>query len=916
MIKKEANPIYVCPECAGLGNINGADCKQCAGLGVVLVLEAVGLKEKELYYWGRKLSYFKILEKRRERRIRVLLNALLFIFGLIGFLLLIKALYDLKSAGIGLADMINIKNEYTAVWWLSLLVDMYLIYRINQESKLKGKIKKKPMVKASFLEESKFDWSDLKEYKKIDISRSFDQQSLGTIEESWLSAARMQHKFLDNVHIFVALLKNSQVNMVFGRLSIDYKHLAEKIKSALTKITESGKLELSVESKKAFLEAYAQAYKQRKDKVGVTDLLYATAQVESIVKEIFYDLALSEREIGHVVEWVDLQRELIRRYHEFRFKAKFKPKHQMNRAFTAIETRNLNAISQDMTLWARVGGYAPTIGMENEVSEVFRVLEIEKTGAILVGPSGVGKKTIIEAVAQLMVKEDVPKILEDKRLVELSVSGLIAGASAVGEMEQKIIGVMDEVARSKNIVLVIEDIHHLVGVSAEGGDSMDVAEALAEQTHSRDFLVIATTTPEYYKKYIEKSSLAKILQKVIVNEPDDDQAIRVLEAKALYFEGKNHVYFSYQAIEETVKLSKRYIHEEYLPEKAIKILEEVALTVKERRGEKSVVTGEDVAEVVSNLTKIPVTQIGIDETKKLLNLEVKMHQRIIGQDEAVILVASALRRARMELRKTDKPIVSFLFLGPTGVGKTEVAKTLARIYFGSEKNMIRLDMSEYQGTDALAKLIGDARSNTGGYLTEAVRRTPFGLVLLDEVEKANLAVLNIFLQVLDDGRLTDASGKTIDFTNTIIIGTSNAGTDFVQEAIKTEMKLDEIRQTLINQELKKFFRPELLNRFDGIVVFKPLAMAEVVEIARIFMHELELQLEEKGVQLEVTEQALQELALLGFDSALGARPLRRVVQDRIEDKLAKLFLEGEISRRDKVVIKSGLEIEIVKAKEI
>jgi len=498
----------------------------------------------------------------------------------------------------------------------------------------------------------------------------------------------------------------------------------------------------------------------------------------------------------------------------------------------------------------------------------------------------------------------------------LSVSGLIAGASAVGEMEQKIIGVMDEVARSKNIVLVIEDIHHLVGAAAEGGDSMDVAEVLAEQTHSRDFLVIATTTPEYYKKYIEKSSLAKILQKVIVNEPDDDQAIRVLEAKALYFEGKNHVYFSYQAIEETVKLSTRYIHEQYLPEKAIKILEEAALTVKERRGEKSVVTGEDVAEVVSNLTKIPVTQIGIDETKKLLNLEVKMHQRIIGQDEAVRLVASALRRARIELRKTDKPIASFLFLGPTGVGKTEVAKTLARIYFGSEKNMIRLDMSEYQGTDALAKLIGDARSNTGGYLTEAVRRTPFGLVLLDEVEKANLAVLNVFLQVLDDGRLTDASAKTIDFTNTIIIGTSNAGTDFVQEAIKTEMKLDEIRQTLINQELKKFFRPELLNRFDGIVVFKPLAMAEVVEIARIFMHELELQLEEKGVQLEVTEQALQELALLGFDSALGARPLRRVVQDRIEDKLAKLFLEGEISRRDKVVIKSGLEIEIVKAKEI
>ena len=916
MTEKKVNPIYVCPECAGLGNINGADCKECAGLGVVLVLATVGSKEKELYYWGRKLSYFKILQKRQEIKIRVLLNTLLFIFGFVGFLLLIKVCYDLKSAGIGLINIIYVKNEYTALWWWSLLADMYLTYRINRESKLKGEIKKKPMLEASFLKESKFAWSDLKKYKKIDVSQSFDPKSMGMIEESWLLAARMRHKFLDNIHIFVALLQNSQVNMVFGRLSVDYKKLAEKVKSALAKITESGRLEPSLESKEAFLEAYDRAYEQRKDKVQVTDLLYGTAKVESIVKEILYDMALSEREIGHVVEWVDLQRELIRRYHEFRFKAKFKPKHQMNRAFTAIETRNLDAISQDMTLLARAGGYAPAIGMENEISHVFRILGVEKTGAILIGQPGVGKRTIIEAVAQLMVKEDVPKILEDKRLVELSVSGLIAGASARGEMEKRIIDVLDEVARSKNIVLVVEDIHHLVGVSAQGGESMDMAEVLAEQTDNRDFLVIATTTPEDYKKYIEKSSLTKTLQQVIVNEADDNQAIKVLEAKALYFESKNNVYFSYQAIEETVNLSKRYIHEGYLPEKALKILEEVALTVKERRGEKSIVTSEDVAEVVSNLTKIPVTQISLDETKKLLNLEVKMHQRIIGQDEAVRLVASALRRARMELRKTDKPIASFLFLGPTGVGKTEVAKTLARIYFGSEKNMIRLDMSEYQGADALAKLIGDARTGTVGYLTEAVRRTPFSLVLLDEVEKANLDILNVFLQVLDDGRLTDAGARTIDFTNTIIIGTSNAGTDFVQEAIKTGMKLDEIRQTLINQELKKFFRPELLNRFDGIVVFKPLEMGEVIEIARIFMHELELQLEEKGVQLEVTEAALQELARLGFDLTLGARPLRRVVQDKIEDKLAKLFLEREIGRRDKVVIKSGLEVEIVKASEI
>jgi len=276
----------------------------------------------------------------------------------------------------------------------------------------------------------------------------------------------------------------------------------------------------------------------------------------------------------------------------------------------------------------------------------------------------------------------------------------------------------------------------------------------------------------------------------------------------------------------------------------------------------------------------------------------------------------ALRRARTELKGKNRPIASFLFLGPTGVGKTEVAKTLSRVYFGDEKNMIRVDMSEYQASDALPKLIGDARTNTGGYLTEAVRKKPFSLILLDEFEKAKLDILNIFLQVLDDGRLTDATGRTIDFTNSIIIGTSNAGTDYIQESIKQGKEVEMIREELINYKLKTYFKPELLNRFDGIVVFKPLEMSQVEQIARIFIGQLAARLEEKGIELVVSEEAIKDLATAGFDPTLGARPLRRVIQDRVEDKLAKLFLEKRVDRRDKIIIKDNLEIVVEKAGNI
>ncbi len=910
-------PLYTCHECDGQGGFDNNICQDCLGVGMlVYVSRPKQRKGGDFYaYWGKKMSYFRITQARHQKHIRVMINGLFFIFGMVGFLALVKLIYTNNLFGYEIYKVIFVQNEWSLVWWFSIVADMYLVYRLSKESKIFYKLPKKPRLNFKN-DKQNFDLQQLKQTRAIEISNSFESGAMQIVEDAWMLAHRLGHAQVLAIHLFASMFENTQVNTIFARLGTDYTKMSQKVKNALSAVTEQGSPKVSIELKRVLLTAYYHAYSQRKERVGATDLVFALAHNENIVQEILYELSITEREIGHVVDWVDLQKWLIKKWHEFRYKAKFKPKNAMNRTYTAIATPNLDAISHDMTLYAKAGAYEPCINRLKEIDEIFRVLEMDKLGAILVGESGVGKKTVVEGIAELMVEEEVPEILVDKRLVAISVSGLIAGASRVGEMEKRIIKVMNEVAKSENIVLFIEDIHHMVGVTAEGGKSMDVAETLAEQMQLGNFFVIATTTPSAYKEYVENSSLAKTMQKVNINEPEIDGALSILEAKTLFIEGKNNIYFSYQALENAIKLSSQYIHDAYLPEKSIKIIQDSALAVREKKGEKSIVGSEDVAKVVSNITNIPVTKLTQAEAKTLLNLEEKMHQRIVGQEQAVKLVASALRRARAKLRSEDRPIASFLFLGPTGVGKTEVARTLSQVYFGSAKNMIRVDMSEYQSNDALSKLIGDAQTGTFGYLTEAVRKSPFALILLDEVEKAKLDILNVFLQVLDEGRLTDAAGKTVDFTNTIIIGTSNAGTDYIQQELRKDADLENIRQSLINYHLKDFFRPELLNRFDGIVVFKPLNMNQVKEITKIFLSDLAEQVAEKGVEFEYREGAVDKLAEIGYDPTLGARPLRRVIQDKIDDNLAKIFLQQKAKRRDKIILYSDLHLEVVKAKEI
>jgi ATP-dependent Clp protease ATP-binding subunit ClpC len=384
----------------------------------------------------------------------------------------------------------------------------------------------------------------------------------------------------------------------------------------------------------------------------------------------------------------------------------------------------------------------------------------------------------------------------------------------------------------------------------------------------------------------------------------------VLESRAGGIEYKHNVFFSYDAIAEAVKMSMRFLHEVPLPESAIELITEAAAHAKNKKGENALVGVEDVAAVISSKTGIPATSISSDESARLLQLETEMHKRVIGQDEAVSLVANALRRARAEIRSTKKPISTFLFVGPTGVGKTELAKTIAEVYFGGENRMIRIDMSEYQDKQAVYRLIGEPHKPGTGLLTEAVRQRPFSLVLLDEMEKADPDVLNLFLQVFDDGRLTDSVGKVIDFTNTIIIATSNAGTSFVQEQMQSGESTEKIRQQLVHGELKKYYRPEFLNRFDGIVLFTYLDRSAIKKVAELMLRRVAQDLEQRGVELKVEDAALESIADVGFDMEFGARPMRRAFQDHVENRLAELVLAGKLKRRDTVVLGEKGEIRV------
>jgi ATP-dependent Clp protease ATP-binding subunit ClpC len=865
----------------------------------------------KFYYWGERIDKASLALKRVRDSINLVINltsmlvaALLMLFFAyhLGFVVEIT---DALTFGFWLDPTLPL-----AAFWLALLVTAFIWFRLIQASEQKTKVAQKafdaelPVVGVA-------DDNKLHGKNKVDIAKAFNLQAKRSVEESYLLAERFSQT-IEPLHLLIGTLNSNQVTLIFARLGLDFTKVKDPLNRRLNSL-EKNKVGFSDAATTVLLNSYLSAFENHRQQVGPIELFQQAYKADEFVQELFYDLGVELEQLTNVIEWIRINEEIARRYQEYSQAASRKPKGAMNRAMTSLATPMLDQVGEDLTRAAAYGNLPMLIGRDSEVEQIFRVIEGGNQSAVLVGPPGVGKKAVVYGIAQRMVEEQVPKSLEDKRLVRLSIPHLVSGA-APEQVQERLLRVLHEVSQSRNIILVIDNIHEITGISSGTEMTADLSSILIDALSRGSTFLVATTTPEAYAASIERTALGQALQKVNITEPEHNQAIQIIEAKINAIEYKNNVIFSYAALEQAVSLSDRYMHDRFLPIKAIELCQETALAVFKARGKGAMINAEDVAKIVAEKTKIPVASVAEEEKTKLLHLEQVMHERMIGQDHAVDSVAAALRRARAELRAGDRPIANFLFLGPTGVGKTELAKTTSEAYFGSEGSMIRFDMSEYQNQTSVAKLIGAA--GQAGQLTEAVRQNPFSLLLLDELEKAHPDILNLFLQVMDDGRLTDGAGRTIDFTNVILIATSNAGTSYIQDQVAANTEVEQIKTHLIETELKQIYRPEFLNRFDDIIVFKPLNIDEVEQIAYLMINQVSERLEAKGIHFRADDQAVHDLAEQGFDPKFGARPLRRVIQDKVENTVADVLLQNKAGRRDTLVLQADGQIKVEKAAQL
>ncbi len=846
-----------------------------------------------------------ILIRRLKLKIDKVINFLSYTFTVAGILSLVFWVYlnieTIKYRPEEILLFYKSDHPLILVFLISLIFLMFSIYRVSEKKASLYKIKK--------VKESKNNSNGVINYKKIsriDVYSALSDDLLLILENSYLLANKLHQKELSIIHLFWSLLYSPKVNNLLTRLNVDVNKLTDLLKKYLVNnksIDDGEKTSLSSHVQEVLLSSFVDAYFNRQSSVGVLNVLSFCYYKDPILKEVLYEMEVSQSKIENAINWFRVNDKMVADYKIFQKMARLKPGGNMNRSYTAIATPTVDYFSRDMTVMAKYGYFEACVSREKEIRQIFESLEGGQSGILLVGHPGVGKKTIVEGVAQLMVKEEVPKFLKDKRLVELDVSRLVSGSSPV-QAQERLLSIIGEMQKSKNIILYIENIENVMGISSGAEESLELSEVLAETLSRQGIYCLASVSSENYARYLEGKALANAMTTINVLEPEIDNAICMLESKIAWLESKYGIYFDYNSIEETVKLSSKYINDKFLPEKAVNIIKSTAVRnakLAQKDDSKKICTKHDVAEVISEITGILVSKVSESEGEKLMNLESKIHERMIGQEEAVVAISGSLRRARAEMREGDRPIASFLFLGPTGVGKTELAKTVSEVYFGDEKYMIRLDMSEYQLADSVKKMLGDV-DGTLGYLTEAVRKKPFSLILFDEIEKAHPDILNLFLQILDDGRLTDGQGRTINFTNSIIIATSNAGALFIQEAVKNNIEITSIKQSLIDEHLNKVMRPELINRFDGIIVFKPLTLKNILSIAKLMMNKIERSLEEKGFGLVCDDDGLLKLAKDGYDPKFGARPLRRLLQDKIENEIANLILSKKLKRRDTIII--------------
>ena len=795
----------------------------------------------------------------------------------------------------------------------------------------------------------------------------FTNSAQVALETATNLAIKLGHDYVGSEHILFGLVdeENGVASKVLSKQGVTDELVLKEIEE-LIGVNEDNILDIddigfTPRTKRIVENALIEARKFNSEYIGTEHLLVGIMREgDSVAVRILMDLNVNPQKLYSEIVKIIKDGEEITQGNE-------RDNSKGNGSFNSTPT--LNQYGTDLTKKAREGKLDPVIGRKQEIERVIQILSRRtKNNPCLIGEPGVGKTAIAEGLAQKIVAGDVPETLKNKRVVSLDISGMVAGAKYRGDFEERIKKCLNEVKKAGDVILFIDEIHTIVGAgSAEG--AVDAANILKPSLARGEVQVVGATTTNEYRKYIEKdAALERRFSPVMVEEPSKEDTIKILEGLRDKYEAHHNVKIPTEAIKAAVEYSTRYVNDRYLPDKAIDLVDEAASKVKmktytkpealkkledeigkldkekeeaiatqnfekaaklrDKKNEKkkeletkqekwkstnskkvTTLTPDDIANVIATWTGIPVNKITESENEKLKNLEENLHKRVIGQDEAVTAVAKAIRRGRVGLKDPNRPIGSFLFLGPTGVGKTELSKALAENLFGNENTMIRVDMSEFMESHSVAKLIGSPPGyvgyDEGGQLTEKVRRKPYSVILFDEIEKAHPDVMNMLLQILEDGRLTDSQGRTVNFKNTVIIMTSNVGARLITDKNKlgfsnSNNKEEDIKKEYedtkkeVMTELKKQFRPELLNRIDDIIVFHKLNDADVKKIIDLMLNQVKNRLKEQDISIEIGDDVKELIAKKGTDINYGARPLRRAIQNMLEDKIAEGILDGAV----------------------